>query len=70
YSPNNPLIIDNNGGYNENKYIPNSEGSVPGEAYPFTETRLTADGRIGSQSGVGSTFQIGSGHETKYYYEN
>ncbi|MEO9023275.1 MAG: RHS repeat-associated core domain-containing protein [Ginsengibacter sp.] len=70
YSPANPLIADNTSGYNENKYIPSSEGSVSGEAYPFTETRFTADGRIASQSGVGPTFQIGSGHETKYYYES
>jgi len=70
YSPANPLINDNNGEYSENKYIPNSEGAVSGEAYPFTETRFAADGRIASQSGVGATFQIGSSHETKYYYES
>lgn len=46
------------------KYIPDAEG------YPFTEAEYTQDntGRISRQSGVGKTFRIGSGHETKYYY--
>src|SRR5690606_30809065 len=61
---------NNPNGYNENKFIPNSEGSIAGEAYPFTETRFTADGRLASRGGVGPDFQIGSGQETKYYYES
>jgi len=46
------------------KFIPASEG------YPFSVTEYMADGtgRIRRQGGVGPTFQIGSGHETKYFY--
>ena len=49
-----------------NKYIPDAQG------YAFTETRYTQDntGRVLAQSGVGSTFKIGSGKETKYFYSN
>ena len=47
-----------------NKFIPDAQ------RYPFTETEYTQDntGRIARQSGVGSTFRLGNGHETKYYY--
>jgi RHS repeat-associated protein len=47
-----------------NQYIPTAAG------YPFTETEYTPDntGRIKKQGGVGPTFKLGSGHETKYYY--
>ena len=55
------------------KYIPdatgtNSENKTGGFAY--TETRFMDDAteRVQSQSGVGLSHQIGSGHETKYYY--
>ncbi|WP_315823143.1 hypothetical protein [Paraflavitalea speifideaquila] len=46
------------------KNIPDAEG------YPYTVTRYTPDatGRIQGQSGVGAPFQMGKGHETKYYY--
>lgn len=46
------------------KFIPASED------YPFSVTEYMADGtgRIRRQGGVGPTFQIGSGHETKYFY--
>jgi RHS repeat-associated protein len=59
YSPNNP---EKNIGYNQ--FIPDGEG------YAFTETEYTADntGRVLRQSGVGPTFRLGSGHETKYAY--
>ncbi len=59
YSGANP---NKNNGFN--KYIPNAEG------YAFTETEYTSDntGRISRQSGVGPTFKLGSGHETKYFY--
>lgn len=70
YSPNNPLLAATaTGGIN--KFIPNSEGPNTGEAYPFTETRYDPDGsgRVASQGGVGFTHQLGSGHETKYFYE-
>lgn len=45
-------------------YIPESFG------YPMIQTEYTPDntGRIQRQGGVGSTFQLESGHETKYYY--
>jgi hypothetical protein len=61
YSVNNPL---SNVGYN--KYIPDAQG------YAFTEVRYMQDntGRVLSQSGVGASYAIGSGHETKYYYGN
>jgi RHS repeat-associated protein len=59
YSPNNSTTLT---GFD--KYIPDAEG------YPYTLTRYTQDasGRILSQSGVGKNHQIGSGHETKFYY--
>jgi RHS repeat-associated protein len=59
YSSANPDI---NAG--SNKYIPDAED------YPFTVTRYTPDGtgRIMAQSGVGYAMQMGSKHETKYYY--
>ncbi|MDQ2753195.1 MAG: hypothetical protein M3R72_09250, partial [Bacteroidota bacterium] len=69
YSPNNELKGIGNG-FNPNNYIPNSEGPVSGQAYPFTETRFSPDGRIAAQGGVGLTYQLGSGHETKYFYES
>lgn len=45
-------------------YLPNAE------LFPFSQVEYTPDntGRIRSQSGVGKTFQLGSGHETKYIY--
>jgi RHS repeat-associated protein len=47
-----------------NKYIPNGHGFI------FTQTEYTQDntGRISRQGGVGETFKLGSGHETKYFY--
>lgn len=59
YSHANPLA---DSGFH--KYIPDAEG------YPFTEVEYTQDntGRISRQSGVGKTFRIGSGHETKNFY--
>ncbi|WP_290708559.1 DUF6443 domain-containing protein, partial [Flavihumibacter sp. CACIAM 22H1] len=49
-----------------NQFIPNAKG------YAFTETQYSQDntGRINRQGGVGKDFQIGSGHETRYYYAN
>jgi len=46
------------------KFTPASEG------YPFSVTEYMPDGsgRIRRQGGVGDKFQLGSGHETKYYY--
>jgi RHS repeat-associated protein len=47
-----------------NRFIPDAKG------YPFTQTEYEQDntGRISKQSGVDSTHQIGSGHETTYFY--
>jgi RHS repeat-associated protein len=61
YSPNNP-----NKSNSTDQWIPDAKD------YPFTETKYMADntGRISSQGGVGVNHQIGSGHETKYYYGN
>ncbi|HWB93838.1 MAG TPA: RHS repeat-associated core domain-containing protein [Puia sp.] len=59
YSPDNPQA---NQGLNQ--FIPDAGN------YPFTETEYTPDntGRISRQGGVGPDHQLGSGHETKYYY--
>lgn len=59
YSAQNP---DYNAGYHKN--IPAANG------YPYTVTRYTPDGtgRVMRQSGVGDSLNMGSGHETKYWY--
>ncbi|MBC7412320.1 MAG: hypothetical protein H7331_07690, partial [Bacteroidia bacterium] len=58
YSPNNPKQKAHQG------YVPNAE------KYPFTQVEYTDDntGRVKRQSGVGAQHQLGSGHETKYFY--
>jgi RHS repeat-associated protein len=45
-------------------YVPDAQ------MYPFSHTEYTPDmtGRIRRQGGVGKDHQLGSGHETKYYY--
>jgi RHS repeat-associated protein len=60
YSSNNPFPTTES----LRKYIPDADG------YAYTETRYTDDPtqRVISQGGVGKAHQIGSGHETKYYY--
>lgn len=47
-------------------YIPDAEN------FPITQTKFLNDatGRIASQSGVGAFYQLGSNHETKYFYSN
>ncbi len=47
-----------------NAYIPDASG------YGYSRTWLMNDGtgRVRSQSGVGPTHKLGSGHETKYFY--
>jgi RHS repeat-associated protein len=67
YSNNNPYIDVNHPEYADfyfTKYVPDADG------YPFALTEYTPDntGRIRRQGGVGSTFQIGEGHETQYFY--
>jgi hypothetical protein len=59
YSTANP---EKNTGFNKN--IPDAEG------FPYTVIRYTPDGtgRIQAQSSAGAAFQMGKGHETKYYY--
>src|SRR3989344_9050289 len=49
---------------NEQAYVPTAKG------YPFTVTEYAPDntGKIRRQGGVGPQFQLGSTHETKYYY--
>lgn len=64
YSDRNP---EKNTGFNQ--YIPDATGSNADEGYAFTETRLTPDGRVAAQGGVGIKHQVGSGHETRYFYE-
>jgi RHS repeat-associated protein len=60
YSENNSFL----NAYHYAKYIPKAEG------YPFTVTEYKADntGRIEAQGGVGASFQLNSGHETRYFY--
>ncbi|MEO8772125.1 MAG: RHS repeat-associated core domain-containing protein [Ferruginibacter sp.] len=65
YSPSNPLVAQG-----VNKYIPDATAGDPQQAYAYTETRLSPDGRVASQGGVGINYQLGSGHETKYFYES
>jgi RHS repeat-associated protein len=51
--------------------ISGEQGYIPdAEKYPFSRVEYTPDntGRVSRQGGVGEDFQIGSGHETKYYY--
>ncbi len=45
-------------------YIPDAEG------YPMVQARYKRDGtgRMVAQGGAGLSFQLGSGHETSYYY--
>lgn len=59
YSPDNPVAA-----VNENAFIPDAQ------LFPFTQVEYTPDntGRIRRQGGVGEDFQLGSGHESKYYY--
>ena len=66
YSGKNPMLATEP----QAKYIPDATAGNPNEAWSFTETRLSPDGRVAAQGGVGSTYQLGSGHETKYYYES
>lgn len=60
FSSNNPWI----GTEPSAKLIPDANG------YGYSEVRYTDDitGRVSVQGGVGQANQIGSGHETKYYY--
>ncbi len=60
YSANNDWLSTEN----KSKFIPNAFG------YAFTETRFMDDAmeRVSMQGGVGANHQIGSGHETKYFY--
>ncbi len=49
---------------NAQAYLPNANG------YPFVQTEYAPDntGRVRRQGGVGNAHQLGSGHETQYYY--
>ncbi len=58
YSSSNPLQTG------KNAYIPSANG------FPFKQVEFTPDntGRIRREGGVGNNHQLGSNHETKYYY--
>lgn len=60
YSPQNPWLSSEPNA----SFIPDAKG------YAFTETRYMDDatGRVQSQGGVGEEHQIGSDHETLYFY--
>ncbi len=48
-----------------------AQGYLPdAELYPYSQVEYTPDntGRIRRQGGVGETFQLGSKHESKYFY--
>lgn len=62
YSNNNGDLASNT--TDGTKNIPDAGG------YPFTQTQYTPDGtgRVAAQGGVGSTYQLGNGRETKYFY--
>lgn len=62
YSGSNPFL--NNANYYFSKYIPDAEG------YPLAATEYTPDNtkRVRRKGGVGPALQIGSGHETRYFY--
>ena len=66
YSKNNPFANNTSypGASEISKDIPDAEG------YPMAVTDFTNDltNRVRRQGGVGSAFQIGSKHETVYYY--
>ncbi len=66
YSPNNNFGTNGNTGDD----ILNRDLIPDAKKYPYTQTQYTTDntGRIVSQSGVGEAHQIGTGHETKYFY--
>ncbi|MCO6175372.1 DUF6443 domain-containing protein [Flavobacterium sp. NRK F10] len=59
YSSNNDFLNRKN-----HQYIPDANG------YPFSQVEYTADntGRIARKGGVGSSHQLGSTHEMKYFY--
>ncbi|TDX02075.1 RHS repeat domain-containing protein [Dinghuibacter silviterrae] len=61
YSPNNPERAN---AYNQ--WIPDAQG------YPFSETKYLDDntGRLAAQGGLGPHHQLGSGHESLYYFGN
>jgi RHS repeat-associated protein len=57
----------------QNPNISGSQGFIPdGEGFPFSQVEYTPDntGRISRQGGVGKLFQLGTGHETKYFYSH
>ena len=64
YSSNNP--------FTNNSHWPNANQIPWDSGYTYTHVRYLNDGtdRVHSQSNVGSTFKMGGGHETKYYYGN
>ena len=66
YSPNNNFGSNGNTGDN----ILNRDLIPDAKKYPYTQTQYTTDntGRIVSQSGVGDAHQIGTKHETHYFY--
>jgi len=55
-----------NTGAGINNFIPDAE------LFPMTQMRYTNDGtgRVSTQGGVGLFYQLGSEHETKYYYDD
>ncbi len=54
-------------------YVPISQDAYSSDkAYPFTLVQYTPDhtGRVKRQSGVGADLSLGSGNETRVYYDN
>ena len=73
-TPHEPMSVDTGASLYYSQNNPNKEAHqayVPeANGYPYTQVEYTPDntGRIRRQSGVGEDFQLGSGHESKYYY--
>ena len=68
YSPNSIYLTAYTG---SSVYQTMQQGYVPDASLlPYTQTEYVNDntGRIARQGGVGENYQLGSGHETKYFY--
>ncbi len=66
------VYFSSNNPFAGNQHWPNASQIPWDSGYTYTHIRYLNDGtdRVHSQSNVGSTFKMGGGHETKYYYGN
>jgi RHS repeat-associated protein len=61
YSPDNTVLDGFNG------LIPDATDYSNSQSYPFTQVAYATDGTVKIQSAPGEGFQIGKGHETKFF---